>query len=151
MTAGNLMASRDERRAIYAQERRERASGKWSPWTKVSQKEIAYAMRAADAAFENAPHGWTREVHTSWRNGWMSVSVRTIPRTALGFSVDHAFFRTALQAELGWKEKQRVKDELFGADRMAIEVFPRSVELVDAADMYHLWVFPAGVSFDFGL
>lgn len=111
------------------------------------------AARDLTAEREGPPSidGWVRHIDRVYRNGWMSVLVRTIPHTSLGVAIEHAAIRTALEAELGWMEMQRIKDEIFGTDRMAIEVYPRKAELIDAADMYHLWVFPAGFAFDFGL
>ena len=137
-------ATRDMRRMVFAQERNERASGRWTP----------FARRGADelrAQIVGRPGGWLREVDQVWSNGWLVVLVRRIEHTALGYPVEHAAFRTASQSELCWREKQRMKDVLFGNDRMAIEIFPRKADLIDAADMYHLWVLPAGVRFDFGL
>jgi hypothetical protein len=143
-------APRNVRRQAYAQERAERASGRWSPWRKAPTPEMVAAWDEADRAVPGV-FGWTREIHTVWTNGWCCVMVRTIERTGLGIPVDHAAIRTALGDQLTWREKQRTKLELFGADRMAIEVFPREADLVDAADMYHLWLFPIGYRFDFGL
>jgi len=37
-----------------------------------------------------------------------------------------------------WADLQRIKDDLFGADRTAAEVFPPRDELVDQANAYHL-------------
>lgn len=48
---------------------------------------------------------------------------------------------TASGGELSWPEKQRVKNDLFGVDRAAVEVFPRGEDMVDAADVFHLWVY----------
>lgn len=39
-----------------------------------------------------------------------------------------------------WMEKQQIKNELFGTESLAIEVFPKESELVNNASMYHLWV-----------
>jgi hypothetical protein len=52
---------------------------------------------------------------------------------------------------LTWAAKQRVKDELLGAGRLAVEVFPPAAELVDQADAYHLWVLPEGFKLPFGV
>lgn len=52
---------------------------------------------------------------------------------------------------LTWATKQRIKDELVGAERMAVEVFPARAELVDQADAYHLWVLPEGFRLPFGV
>ncbi len=54
-------------------------------------------------------------------------------------------------APLGWAEKQRIKNMLAGAQRVAIEVFPPATELVDQADAYHLWVLPVGFKLPFGV
>ena len=55
------------------------------------------------------------------------------------------------EREIPWRDKQRIKRELVGPDRTAIEVFPRDCDLVDQADMYHLWVLPEGMGLPYGL
>lgn len=50
-----------------------------------------------------------------------------------------------------WAEKQRIKDELIGPHRTAIEVYPAAADLVDDAPIYHLWVLPEAVRLPFGL
>lgn len=50
-----------------------------------------------------------------------------------------------------WAHFQRIKDEIFGFDRTAIEVYPAQDNLVDDAHMYWLWVLPVGVTLPFGL
>ena len=53
--------------------------------------------------------------------------------------------------ELTWAEKQQIKDELFGKNRVAIEVFPPEDRLIDVADVYHLWVFEKNFRMPFGI
>ena len=143
-------ASRNVRRQVGAIERRERASGRWSPLRPMSPDQIADGRAAARAAF-GVTTGWASQISAAYRNDWIAVLVRSVHSDLLDVMVDHAAIRTAMCAEFGWRELQRIKDEIFGKDRMAVQVYPRQVELVDAADMYHLWVFPIGYSFDFGL
>jgi hypothetical protein len=52
-----------------------------------------------------------------------------------------------------WPDLQRIKDTLpvGGPERIAIEVYPRDSELVDDANMYHLWLLPEGFDLPFGL
>lgn len=50
-----------------------------------------------------------------------------------------------------WSDLQRIKNELSGPDRVAVEVFPAVEELVDSANMAHLWVLPLGHSLPFRL
>lgn len=50
-----------------------------------------------------------------------------------------------------WSEKQQIKDELFGENRAAVEVYPKADRLVDVADVYHLWVFDKKIDIPFGI
>ena len=41
-----------------------------------------------------------------------------------------------------WRDFQRIKNELVGAECEAVELFPAESRLVDTANQYHLWVNP---------
>lgn len=43
-----------------------------------------------------------------------------------------------------WRQFQRIKNELAGEEREALELYPAETRLVDEANSYHLWVMPAG-------
>ena len=49
-----------------------------------------------------------------------------------------------------WRDFQRIKNELCGEDCEAVEIYPKEERLVDTANQYHLWVFPAGLIFPVG-
>lgn len=55
------------------------------------------------------------------------------------------------ESDIPWKIKQEIKNELFGEDRIAIEVFPKESNLIDASDTYHLWIMPKGFKMPFGI
>ena len=40
-----------------------------------------------------------------------------------------------------WRDLQRIKNELCGTERQAVEIYPPESLLVDSANQYHLWVF----------
>jgi hypothetical protein len=48
-----------------------------------------------------------------------------------------------------WPEMQRIKDELAGVDATAIEVYPPKAEVIDQADMFHIWVLRGRLPFGF--
>jgi hypothetical protein len=50
-----------------------------------------------------------------------------------------------------WSDLQRIKDEVAGPERVAVQVFPARDDLVDQANLAHLWVYPAGHRLPFGL
>lgn len=91
---------------------------------------------------------WFSQLDKAWRNDKYAVMARTI-NTAWGV-VDHVCIRNITGTDITWKEKQKIKNELWGPEYTAIEVFPPESELVDAANMYHLWIFK-GYKLPFGL
>jgi hypothetical protein len=77
-----------------------------------------------------------------WRpehdQGWGWLSIRTHTRSA----------------RHDWREFQRIKDEVAGPEREAVELYPRASRIVDTANQFHLFVLPEGkqlgVGFDAG-
>ncbi|MER2027337.1 MAG: hypothetical protein ABS874_08900, partial [Lachnospiraceae bacterium] len=55
------------------------------------------------------------------------------------------------ESDLPWAVKMEIKNELFGENRTAIEVYPKAKKLVDVMDVYHLWVFPKEFEMPFGI
>lgn len=55
------------------------------------------------------------------------------------------------ERDIPWATKQAIKNELFGENRLAIEVFPKQKNLVDIMDVYHMWVFPKNFDLPFGI
>lgn len=53
--------------------------------------------------------------------------------------------------DISWNVKQEIKNEIWGKDRIAIEVFPQDKNLVDMVDCYHLWIMPKGFKMPFGI
>lgn len=43
-----------------------------------------------------------------------------------------------------WSDYQRIKTELFGPERLALELYPPASQLLDEANLYHLWIFDDG-------
>ena len=111
------------------------------------QKPSPKSMKITHIGFR--PSGWYGELdrcYVDLSNTYV-VMIRTID-TEWG-KVEHAVIRNVGSTDIPWAEKQRIKNELFGEDRVAIEVFPTEDELVDAAMMYHMWVLPEGFKMPF--
>ena len=95
--------------------------------------------------------GLPSSIIEGWRDNHFAVWVSHEP-SAWGV-VTHLWIRrhTGEARRPSWKEAQRIKDTIVGWERVAVEVFPRRVDIVDQANMYHLWVLPDGVILPFGL
>lgn len=124
---------------ILQREVRFRASGHWPPWR---WQDVPDGVPGAS--------GWSADVRRVAENGVFVVLVRDLDAGPFG-KLQHAMINTASSTEVAWCEKQRIKDELFGLERTAIEVFPPVSELIDEANAYHLWVFPPGTLLPFTL
>lgn len=90
--------------------------------------------------------GWFGELDHVYRKGNEYV---VMTREVEGAT--HACIKSVYGTELSWSQKQMIKNEIFGPERVAVEVFPKESQLVDEADLYHLWVFPAWYELPFGL
>lgn len=90
--------------------------------------------------------GWFAELDRVYRkeNGQYVVMMRDI-QTEWG-TVTHMTITAHQQPT--WNEKQQIKNEIVGEEAVAVEVFPKESELVDKADMYHLWVLPIDLPFN---
>ncbi len=50
--------------------------------------------------------------------------------------------RDGKKFQLDWHALQRIKDDTMGTDATAVEYFPARTELVDEANIRHLWEVP---------
>lgn len=50
--------------------------------------------------------------------------------------------RHDISTSVTWQDKQKIKNDLFGPETQALEVYPRESQLVDDANMYWLWILP---------
>lgn len=120
---------------------------RWGPW--VPKPLVAPSGR-------HAP----REVHTVLLNekaGYV-VLISTICWEDIG-DVDHLWItRRDGNPIRSWSDVQRIKRECLedGGRRLGVEIYPAEEDVVDEANMYHLWVLPLGfrrtrAAFPFGL
>lgn len=100
--------------------------------------------------------GWHGEMDRCWVDNVAGIVVCSrLIRTKLG-KVEHVTITKGQgtcngEGEITWSQKQQIKDELFGEDRFAIEVFPKRKKLIDVCDVYHLWVFDKKIEMPFGI
>lgn len=95
--------------------------------------------------------GWVGELDRAYTDIGYQYAVMTRKVQTDWGEVIHACIRNTDNSDIPWSEKQRIKNELLGEERTAIEVFPAVSDLVDEANMYHLWILPAGMRLPFGL
>jgi hypothetical protein len=113
---------RQQRRHILERETSRRKSGNWGPW------EIIPLPNGAPGG------GWCRDVESAHRNAVFCVLSRPI---------HDGHYHLAISSLSGvrptFHEMQRIKNEILGYEATAVEVYPPQSDLVDDADMFHLW------------
>lgn len=85
---------------------------------------------------------------------WINTKYQVVyqPLTAAGPAgpVHLSIKRRDRQPLLDWRDLQRIKNELVGDEREAVQLFPSESRMVDEANQFHLWVLPEGVQAPFG-
>lgn len=81
----------------------------------------------------------TGDLVSFWKNNVYSVQVY-----ARGDATQLVVRRHDELGGIGWDDLQRIKNEIVGADRVAIEIFPAEDDVVNQANLRHLFVLPAG-------
>ncbi|WP_226560771.1 DUF7694 domain-containing protein [Salipiger thiooxidans] len=127
--AMNGLAKKDQA-ALLTRERKLRRTGEWGEW------ETLTLMPG------QAGNGWAAFITTAHRNRVFSVLDR---QTEAG--VRHLAVSSLSGTRPTWHEMQRIKDELAGRDATAIEVYPPRDQVVDEADMFHIWVLRGNLPF----
>lgn len=87
----------------------------------------------------------------AWTDWDIVIQVSEVETEQFG-TITHLWIHDrASSTDWPWYLLQAIKDSVCGQECQAIEVFPRHNELIDAANMRHLWVLPAEYSLPFGL
>ena len=101
--------------------------------------------------------GWYTDMDRAWFDSETGIEVCSrLIRTQFG-NVEHVTITRTDKisndgsGDIPWVLKQQIKDELFGKNRFAIEVFPKEKNLLDTCDVYHLWVFDKKCDMPFGI
>lgn len=131
---------RHARRAVLDKEGSRRRSGQWPPWSKLSPLDLAGFKLTY-----TQPGNWVRECHAVFLNDVFSVFVRNVP--VGNGNVLHLAITSMSGDRPTFHEMMRIKNEMTGPDKTGVEVYPPEAEVVDGADMYHLWVLPGDLPF----
>jgi len=87
----------------------------------------------------------------AYTDGDIVVLVSVVDTEHFG-PVTHLWIRDAASStHWPWYLLQEIKDRICGEHCEAVEVFPRRDDLVDSANMRHLWVFETRYRLPFGL
>ncbi|MEM8976289.1 MAG: hypothetical protein AAGD43_29845 [Pseudomonadota bacterium] len=109
------------RKQIVQRERKLRRTGNWGEWERL---ENPHRFEA----------GWLGKVDHIKRNKVFSVLISDVG------SAIHLAVSSLTGDRPSWHEMQRIKNELAGERATAVEVYPPQAEVIDEAEMFHIWV-----------
>lgn len=109
----------------------------WGVWEKRNEALVHHWLNRVEPGY----------IHDAYVNLVMSVQVST-HLTGWG-EIVHLWIRRHDQQPMIWRDMQRVKNELVGEHRVGIEVYPPSTDVIDQANIYHLWILPEGFQLPF--
>lgn len=116
--------SHQKRNALLQRERTLRQRGQWGDWEHLDFLPGSVGMT-----------GWLPFITRGHRNRIFMVLDRDAEA-----GVRHLAVSSLSGVRPTWPEMQRIKDEIAGTDATAIEVYPPHEQIVDGADMFHIWV-----------
>lgn len=121
----HVAVNRKERRYLMSITKKAMKAGHWGEWEHRFTPENAHISKLPGFA-----------------NGWCN-NLFAVQHFVVGFGgFDRVMVRKHDSSRVNWVDLQRIKNELFGEDRMAFEMLPRQKDLVDSANMYWFFLIP---------
>lgn len=85
-----------------------------------------------------------------YRNSRFQVQAAMMNAAPFGRIVWLSIKRIDREPMHDWRELQRIKNEIIGAEIEAVEIYPAESRVVDTSNQYHLWCFVDGFKLPFG-
>jgi len=111
-----------------------RKAGTYAPT--AQQLAETMALLSTDRAGAEAHWAAMLAEEEVWINSVYSVSLRRFAEAGVHLSIK----RIDQEVIHDWRDLQRIKNELVGAECEAVELYPAVSRMVDTANQYHLWV-----------
>ncbi len=123
----------------------------WEPLTQtpdwaVKAKHEQFILPAVRVAFpELAEKNYPKAPAELWGSSQYTVTVHYLDDNRDGF-VEVGIHNYRRTTHVPWRHVQQIKNEVFGPDREAVQLFPAEDRLVDAANEYWIYVYPTGTA-----
>lgn len=93
-----------------------------------------------------SPMSWPCWMTRCYRNNRYMVMIDDYKHTTHGYATCAMVQAIdAMPIPSHWSEMQRIKNEIFGPETVAVEYYPAESKLINDHNIYWLWIFPDGV------
>jgi len=114
---------------------------KWTTWAADMYKRTGLSFEELREIYE------TEHLEgETWLNELYVVIKKSIGKGGIHLSIR----RQDRAACRDWRHFQKIKNQLAGPEREALELYPAESRLVDGANQFHIWVLPEGVQVPVG-
>lgn len=124
----------------------------WTPFERAAmpaatRKAAQAAMREHSITYAEAKAMLEQLAKTeAFLNSRYQVNIDRHAPNGFGMEIVHLSIKRLDKRPIhDWRDLQRIKNELLGTEIEAIELYPAESRLVDSANQFHLFAFPAGV------
>lgn len=121
----------------------------WTPFVEVEPTPNPKARETDPEGYDALWADYKEGRAFMYQNPLYTVHLRLLSKdrsNAMWLSIRHNDRR----AVRDWRHFQKIKNELAGSERQAIEIYPKESQLVDEANTYHLWVLDEQDDIPFG-
>jgi hypothetical protein len=121
----------------------------WEPLTQTPDWAVKVkhfqVMEQVRVTFPGVPVEEIKVPAEVWGSSQYTVTVHYLDDNRDGFVEVgiHNYHRTT---HVPWRHIQQIKNEVFGPDREAVQLFPAEDRLLDAANEYWIYVYPTGTA-----
>lgn len=133
------MSLRSAKNAMKRKVEREATKG-WSKFEVVEPSRVAEVLSSLNS------NPFFRKNPKVFKNNIYIVQVFEVDLGAWGKGQKALIRRNDSAPIHKWHDFQRIKNEIFGEESTALEVYPKQSRLIDEANLYWLWVLPEGFS-----
>ena len=93
---------------------------------------------------------WMLEMDRAWESNDGILVYSRLLNTGK-FFVEHVVITSRDEREILWLTKQHIKNDLFGSEVEAVEIYPEERNRIDTEGLYHLWIPQESAKLPFGM
>jgi hypothetical protein len=123
----------------------------WTAFQQVTPEPNLKAREIDPEGYDELQKAYEIGIAKMFQNSLYTIHVRYLNTKKMAEGAQWLSIRSNDRKAIhDWRHFQRIKNELVGDEREAVEIYPRESQMVDEANTYHLWVLDSADTMPFG-
>ena len=123
---------------------------KWTPFVQVEPTPNLKSRETDPEGYDQLWNDYKSGITKMYKNSLYTCHVRQLGALGDDGTLWISIRSNDRKAIRDWRHFQKIKNELAGDEREALEIYPKESELIDEANTYHLWVLASTDRMPFG-